>query len=223
MKQAKPLDFGNPINMTSAPVNTVEWHITLGSRMLGFLMDLMRFKFSDSDNIYKEELKTYVYSPDNDETRIRIMPGFEEPNTNDSANIYPAIIVNVPQMQVIEDLTGCTDYRMTVAMNNDGYYTGEGSFIGYGGTAEIVTKARGGLESLLLAEDIFLWLVMYNSQIQQDLHLSNFNIKLLSGPLKTENTDSVFVSKIQIAWATDIKWVVNPVQPSLSDGQLTQQ
>lgn len=221
MKNPKPLDFGDPISRTSIPANTVEWHITLGSRMLGFLMDMMKFKFSDPDNIYRDELKMYTYSQDESETKLRIVAGFEEPYTNRDADIYPAIIINAPQMQPIDEVNGVLDTRMTLGINSDDYYNGESNFMCYGGSMEISVKSRGGLEALLLAEDIFLWLVLFNSQIQQDLHLSNFNIKLLSGPIRAEKMDSIFVSQIQLTWATDIKWVVNPVLPSLSDEQLT--
>ena len=211
----QPTSWGCPINM-DRDQNTLTKFITTPSRVCGFILDLMRMKFANPDNIYHERLRIYTYDQDNLKTHIKIEPGFDYLDTENLANLQPGVIVNLGETQVLPEGNAASQNSLAIS---DGFFTTVNDFACYGGSVIIQAVSPGSLESLLLAEDIFLWLLLFRYQIRDDLHLSKFSVTLLKGPQKPEiQGRSCFVSSVQIEWAAALGFSTNDVKPILSEG-----
>lgn len=211
----QPTKWGCPIPMDSNN-NTIDKFITTPSRVCGFILDLMRLKFSNPNNIYHERLRIYTYDKDVLKTHIKIEPGFDYLDTENTANLQPGVIVNLGETHVSPE-GNCTS-QSSLAIS-DGFFTTINDFAYYGGSVIINTVSPGSLESLLLAEDIFLWLLLFRYKIHDDLQLSKFSVTLLKGPQKSEGQGrSCFVSSVQVDWAAAIGFGINDMKSVLSEG-----
>lgn len=214
-KLKQPTDWGCPIQIEEKKDNTKSLLIT-PSRVCGFLLDLMRLKFSNPDNIYHERLRVYTYDSDEFKTHIKIEPGFDYLDTDNLTDLQPGIIVNVAETSVQDSLNGSS--QSTLGMS-DGFFNSVNDIAYYGGAVLLQAVSPSPLESLLLAEDIFLWLLLFKYNIQDDLKLSNFSVKLLKGPEKPETRGKTcYVSSVQIEWAASFGFTTNRDVPLFSEG-----
>lgn len=211
----QPTSWGCPITGNESDVSLTEY-ITTPSRICGFLLDLMRLKFSNPDNLYHERLRIYTYDKDPLKTHIKIEPGFDYLDQNNLADLHPGITVDVAETSVL-DIGNAAD-QSTLGFS-DGVFLKEHNMTAYGGSAVINAISSQPLESLLLAEDIFIWLLLFQYSICNDLQLSKFSVNLLKGPVKPETQGKTYyVSSVQIIWSAAFTYSINNVAPSLSDG-----
>lgn len=212
----QPQEWGCPITMGFESKN-LDTLITTPSRICGFLLDLMRLKFSNPSNIYHEKLRVYTYSPDTFNTHIKIEPGFDYLDTDNLTDLQPGIIVNIAETSVLGPLNGSS--QSTIGIGNDAFFNSVNDICHYGGDAVIQCVSPSPLESLLLAEDVFLWLILFQYNILDDLKLSKFTVNLLKGPEKPETRGKqCYVSSVQISWASTFTFTTNRDTPLLQEG-----
>lgn len=212
----QPQDWGCPIPVDK-PTTNLDSLITTPSRVCGFLLDLLRLKFSNPDNIYHEKLKVYTYSPDSFSTHIKIEPGFDYLDTDNLTDLQPGVVVNMAETTVSDSLNAAS--QSTIGMPQDSFFNDVNNVCYYGGHAVIQAVSPSPLESLLLAEDVFLWLMLFQYNILDDLKLSKFTVNLLKGPEKPETRGKqCYVSSVQISWATAFSFTTNRDTPLLQEG-----
>lgn len=209
----QPTNWGCPISIDKDN-NTLNNFVTTPSRICGFVLDLMRLKFSNPNNIYHERLRVYTYDKDPLKTHIKIEPGFEYLDVENLANVQPGIIVNPEETQVLPVGNGSSQNPIGIVGD---FFNTVNDFSMFGGSVVINAVSPGGLESLLLAEDVFLWLLLYQYTIRDDLNLSKFTVNVLKGPQKADSGRPCFISSVQLDWATAIGFSTNTIKPSFSE------
>lgn len=210
----QPQEWGCPIKLDDNE-RTLSSFITTPSRVCGFILDLMRLKFSNPDNIYHEKLRVYTYNQNPMETNIKIEPGFDYLDTDTLTDLQPGIVVSMGDTAADTDVN-CA--RQSTLGLSDGFFNSVNDIALIQGSVVINAVSPSPLESLLLAEDIFLWLLLFQYNIQDDLQLGRFAVKLLKGPEKPDTQGKIcFVSSVQLEWSSAIKFTTNINAPLISE------
>ena len=181
------------------------------SRMLGRVLDLLRHKFSNPDNAFRPELRDVIYTEDYETTGIIIAQGFDGHGESDKPDVFPRAIVSPAGFKVSQETSPITDDFLTNATETDDLWINRyPMFTSFAGSTLISVASRVGLESLILAEDILLWLLMLKEDTRKKMCLSKFDVTLLEGPKKHDGTPSCYITGVQVDWASGVKWDVVP-------------
>lgn len=199
-------------NFPSRPVIGSRDTVCMPSRMVGRVLDILRHKFSNPDNIIRGELKDLLYTAEHDTSMLVIVPGFEAAPGSDIANVMPRVTVDVGNFQKVHTLSpGMDDDALTYGGGSESGWLGRVSHQAtFNGVLTINAVSVSGMEALVIAEDILLTLLMLKAEIRDSLQLEHLDVNLLKGPLKHEGPPSCLIAGVQVVWAASIMWDTVP-------------
>lgn len=180
------------------------------SRMLGRVMDMLRHKFSNPDNVFRDELRDIVYKDDPETTGIMIVTGFDGDPSADKENVFPRLVVTPGSFNVVEEMSPLTHGALTNTLMDDDIIHSQTYMATLAGDTTISAASRNGLESLILAEDSMLWLLTMKEDMRKKLRLSKFDVTLLEGPKKNEGVPASWYTVLKVSWASSIMWDIIP-------------
>ena len=190
------------------------------SVMIGRLLDILRYKFSSTENIYRDELKHLIWKADTAQTGILILPGFETADSNQQADMFPRIVLSAGQLQLVPAYESISHGQMT---NGDGqwadgkFHNGSSHYAAFEGVVTIKAVSRGSLEALLIAEDIFMWLLTLRTTLEKDLTLSSCEVSVVNGPKASEAYKGSYEAGVPLKWSSGMYWRVVPEGPPFAD------
>lgn len=215
----KPLFTNPPTDLHPEP-SVAERRPALISVMMGRLLDAVKYKFSTPDNIYRDELKHLIYTKDQSTTAIYIMPGFETTGNDQQADTFPRVVMSAGQLSIIPALEGVShgQYATSEEYTKDGVFqNGSIHSAGISGQLSIKAVSRGSLEALLIAEDIFMWLLTLRTVLERDLTLSDCGISVVSGPKPSEQYKGCYEADVPVSWSSGMCWRLTPPGPPLAE------
>jgi hypothetical protein len=97
----------------------------------------------------------------------------------------------------------------------NGNYEGETYVRLLSGAHSILCYAKGGLNSEVLAEEVFFRLLEYTACIEDDLMFSDLDVAELSPPTKVQEDKDYFVTRVGLTWKQIYTWKLKPISPIL--------
>ncbi len=193
-----------PVPEDRTPVyNALDSLIITPSVILGATLSLLKFKFSDPDQIYNRGLRSCIYKKNKKDTKIHIRRNTELDES--TVGVHPLIFVKPGTTK--QTSPGVLPHNLnTLALDADGRFRGVTGVSYLSGSLDIGILADEDLQSLKIAEEIFLWLLMYQSRITEDLKISKFETTLLSGPVKLDTPQTTFKSAVNVEWSYEFTW-----------------
>lgn len=189
----------------------------LQSAVIARLLRSIQYKFSVPDNIHHEELKGLVWSPDEEARRILVTTSFKSPAGTASAEVFPRVVISGAGMEVDNS------HRSSIVNNSlltgKGAHVGTPRYIGVAGAVLISAVSRGDYESLLIAEDVFMWLLPLEDVIRRELHLSLFEVGAVRGPQASEQHKDCHTTTVAAVWRAGMGWRTVPDGPAFADHQ----
>lgn len=188
------------------------------SVMIAYMLSSLRYKFTTPENIYYDELKHMMWSENLDESYIHITPSFRTAQDDQAKDKFPRIIVGAGGMAVQPSS------RPGVQSNSS--FTGQDLHAGLNHYRELTGKialnvvSRGDYESLLLAEDIFMWLLTLEDDIAKDLSLNSIEVSVVEGPSSTEQYKDCYISTVPVTWVSGISWRSIADGPAFADSAM---
>ena len=185
------------------------------SVMVAYMLSSLRYKFSVTENIFYEELKHLKWSDNMDESHIHITPSFHTAADDMAKDKFPRIVVTPSGMMVNQST------RPGISINT--YHTGQKLHAGLNHYRELEGKitlnivSRGDYESLLLAEDVFLWILTLENDIARDLKLTSLEVSVVEGPTQTEQYKDCYISTVPVMWISGMSWRSIADGPAFAD------
>lgn len=184
----------------------------LPSRMLGRVLDVLRYKFSRPSNILRAELTDLLWTADHQTSKLVIVPGFEAAPGSDIANVFPRLTVDLGEFQKAPGMSPIADDdAMTYGGGSDDGFVGRTTHHAtFQSHVSITASSQSGMEALVIAEEVFLTLLMFKAEIRDSLQLTHLDVNLLKGPLKNEGPPFCLIAGVQMVWAASIIWETVP-------------
>lgn len=184
----------------------------LPSRMLGRVLDILRYKFSRPSSILRAELKDLIWTTDHQTSKIVIVPGFEAAPGNDIANVFPRLTVDLGEFQKVPHMSPIADDdAMTYGGgSDDGFHGSTKHHATFQSSVSITAASLSGMEALAIAEDVLITLLMFKAEIRDSLQLTHLDVNLLKGPLKNEGPPFCLIAGVRMVWAASIIWDLVP-------------
>lgn len=189
--------------------------VVLQSTLISQVLKSLQYKFSTPENIYHMELKSLLWTKDDDTSRILIIPSLKTARGTTNADVFPRVVLSSTGFKVNE--TSRRSIRNNSSLTGNGVHVGTNHYIEIDGALVITVVSRGDYEALLLAEDIFMWLVPLEEVIAKDLTLSSFEISVVNGPTVSEQYKDCYVASMGVSWRSGMGWRTVPDGPAFAD------
>jgi hypothetical protein len=172
-----------------------------------FFVALLKNHFSNADNIFRDNLKQYIYSSDPSINKIRIVMNTAwDPN---SVGLLPAIVVKRGQQQPI---------RITIGDRGsmDSVLQGDGRYVR---CVQGVHKLLciGDVDGLTeeLGQEVMDLLTCLSPAFRQDLPFHDFQVDGLSELGLMDDLGSSLATVVQCTYAYEYAWTMERVAPNL--------
>lgn len=191
--------------------------VVLPSVFMSRMMDTVRTIFSDPSNIYHPQIRGMIFDPDPVKTKVTVMTGFPSTPESEQADVYPRVVVLSGETWFGE-LDPVTGGNFTNTFSPPGEIFGtEDGMSTHSGNATFSCVSRNPLESLLMAESIAVYFIVYRNSIREDLRLSSFDVRTIKGPTPAAGSESVHETVVQVRWSSGMTWSIVEDGPALAD------
>ena len=187
------------------------------SVMMSRCADLVRQIFSDPANIWHTQIRSMIYKPDVKESQLAVMMGFSTTPDTEQADVFPRIVVLATDTY-FGDIDTVSDGLFTNSDSAPGHVLGmDDGMSHHSGSINFACSSRNALESLLMAESLAMYFIMYRNYIREDFNLSSFAVRAIKGPRAVDKPAGVYTTDVNVRWSSGMTWSSVEDGPALAD------
>jgi hypothetical protein len=180
--------------------------------LLGIIVRLLQYHFSDANNIENTLLKEYLWVENRESSRIFIAPSYERENA--IIQQRPALLVRREPTQVRP--ISIRDEALVSKNTNGGIYSGHIYQVELRGNHSIICVGGSGSEAESLGEEVFFRMLNFMPVIRDDIRIGSFRVEAISETQELpDEAGKKFYVVVRLSWATVYRWKTIPETPEL--------
>jgi len=170
--------------------------------LTGVLLQVLRHHFSEPTSIVQSPLKSYVWTPEANVSRISIEAVYNW--TPQNIQQRPAVVVKRGQLKTNKVSIGNI---MHGAPTEEGYAE-ERMVVNFKGNHQLFCAARTGSEAELLGAEVAYELLEFSQIIRQQFNFSSFELFEIGQVHRLQESHEHFAVPITVAYQYSHGWVV---------------
>lgn len=170
------------------------------------LVRLIRYNFGDASRILNTSLQHLVWNSDPVQSEIQIAPGF----TRNVKNVLkkPALFINRGQVNVIKLPNLENEAGIAIRLSTQAVSNSNPTQIAYlSGSHNIICEGLAPIQCELLAEEVFLRLLLFSTVIKRDFNLKSFNpaTEGAISPMQEREDRPIktYIASVTFSWSVD--------------------
>jgi len=179
--------------------------------LTGFIVQWLRAKFSNSEDILMENLKGYLWDTDETISKLKIMPSFQWDILTEEQ--HPAIVVK--RGNVTNDPMGMSSGRSGLGTDSNNFFQGVTYTSVIQGSHIIQCIGDSEAEAELLGIEIFDHFTKFRDVFRNRAMLSQIQVKGLSEVQHNTESKEYWICSIQLDWVYTYEWTINQESPIL--------